>query len=318
MQKLLVAGAATAAGLWLLRRLRRRTPQTPDAALMERLDALVFDCDGVIYKHTSVVPGVPETLAKLRAAGKRLFFVTNAATASRQSLAKKLTKMGIEGVSPDDCITSAYAAAAYLKAHHGESVRRAYVVGVGGLLEELREHGIEPVGEGDMGGVEALLSSGGLEACLPIDAVVVGMQQENLCYHRLAKAGAFARDRKRVFVGTNPDANYPAGASELLPAGGSLVKLVSYAAEREPDVVVGKPSADLARLVAELHGLRPEATLMVGDRCNTDVAFGYSVGWSTLLVLTGCHTLDDVAKAPRGEVPTYVADSVATLKPLIP
>ena len=143
------------------------------------------------------------------------------------------------------------------------------------------------------------------------------MQPEALCYHRLAKAAGYARDHKRVFVGTNPDANWPAGASELLPAGGALVHYVSYASERAPDAVVGKPSADLARLVGEMHHLKPESTLMVGDRCNTDVAFGAAVGWSTLLVLSGCHTRADAAKAPAHERPMFICESVASLRELL-
>jgi hypothetical protein len=168
------------------------------------------------------------------------------------------------------------------------------------------------------------------------------MQTEGLCYARLAKAAAYARDRSRPFIGTNPDANWPAGCAppqwlraavvcftpyphppthkracpcqtqnghvllmppplpathckhantralprlpprrltELLPAGGCNVRYVSYAAEREPDAVVGKPSGDLARLVAAVYGLRPEATLMVGDRCvRTEVGMGWRKG----------------------------------------
>ena len=65
------------------------------------------------------------------------------------------------GVSADDCVTSAYAAAAYLATRH-PGVRSAYVVGGGGLLVELRAVGIKPVGEKDVGGLEALLRSGGL------------------------------------------------------------------------------------------------------------------------------------------------------------
>jgi hypothetical protein len=58
--------------------LRQSAPRPPpNRQLVEKIDALVFDCDGVIYRHLSAVPGVPETLAKLRAAGKRLLFVTN-------------------------------------------------------------------------------------------------------------------------------------------------------------------------------------------------------------------------------------------------
>ena len=205
-------------------------------------------------------------------------------------------------------------AAAYLATTHPH-VKRAYVVGAGGLLDELRLKGIEPVGEADVGGLEALIASGGLNDA--VDAVVVGMQTERLCYARLAKAAAYARDRQRPFVGTNPDQNFPGGLPILVPAGGCNVAYVAYAAEREPDVVVGKPSRDLAQLVASLYALSPDTTLMVGDRCNTDVAFGLSVGWSTLLVLSGCHSRADIARAPAAERPDYCADSVVDLASLL-
>ena len=81
---------------------------------------------------------------------------------------------------------------------------------------------------------------------------------------------------------------------------------------------MGKPSRDLALLVAKLYSLKPETTLMVGDRCNTDVAFGRSVGWHTLLVLTGCHTVDDARAAPSAsERPDFMVPSVADLAGLL-
>ena len=88
---------------------------------------------------------------------------------------------------------------------------------------------------------------------------------------------------------------------------------MSFAADREPDAIVGKPRLEFAPLVAQLHGLKPGTTLMVGDRCNTDIAFGNGIGWKTMLVLSGCHSRADIAKASSVEVPDYVADSVADL-----
>jgi phosphoglycolate/pyridoxal phosphate phosphatase family enzyme len=293
-----------------LRQLLHCPPPSPDTALLSQLQTVVFDCDGVLYYAGVAIPGMTEALTKLRAAGKRLLFVTNAAAASRKSLAAKLTKLGVPGVQPEDCITSASAAAAYLSAHCPE-VKRAYVLGGGGLIDELRDVGVESVGVDDSGGLEALIAAGGLTD--DVDAVVVGAKTEGLCYAMLAKASAYARDRRRPFIGTNPDTNFPAGLGELIPAGGCNVTYVAYAAERPPDVIVGKPSRDLAVLVAELYGLKPSETLMVGDRCNTDMAFGNSVGWHTMLVLSGCHGLPDVACAQASELPSYVAASVVEL-----
>jgi ribonucleotide monophosphatase NagD (HAD superfamily) len=49
------------------------------------------------------------------------------------------------------------------------------------------------------------------------------------------------------------------------------------------------------------------------DRCNTDIAFGHAAGWSTLLVLTGCHSLEYARTAPANERPDYVTQSAADL-----
>ena len=319
------AAAALALGLALrnrkhilhhLKRLLGVAPPPLDAALLSSIETCIFDCEGVVYRNKTAIEGVPEALAALRRAGKRLIFVTNAASQSRTSLAKKLGKLGIDdGVQPEDCVTSASAAAAYLARHHPQ-VKSAYVVGSDGLLDELRLVGIEPVGEKDTGGLEALLASGGLNDS--VDAVVVGMCVEGLCYARMAKAAAYVReDPTRPFVGTNPDCSWPGGVRTLIPAGGCNVHYVAYASERAPEAIVGKPSRDLAMLVAKLYSLTPETTLMVGDRCNTDVAFGRSVGWHTLLVLSGCHTAEDARAAPACERPDYMTASVADLAGLL-
>ena len=78
---MLIATAATAAAASIG---TAPAPRPPDAALVRSVEAVLFDCDGVIYANKRAVPGVPETLARLRGAGKRLFFVTNAAAASRE------------------------------------------------------------------------------------------------------------------------------------------------------------------------------------------------------------------------------------------
>ena len=54
------------------------------ASLIDSVDVFIFDCDGVIWKGDSLIEGVPAILDKLRAAGKKIFFVTNNSTKSRK------------------------------------------------------------------------------------------------------------------------------------------------------------------------------------------------------------------------------------------
>ena len=62
--------------------------------MLDSVDVFIFDCDGVIWKGDSLIPGVPEVLEKLRAAGKKIFFVTNNSTKSRKGYKAKFDSLG--------------------------------------------------------------------------------------------------------------------------------------------------------------------------------------------------------------------------------
>ena len=83
------------------------------ADLLEATDNFVFDCDGVLYTPEGAVPGAAEALASLRAAGKRVFFVTNAASKTRTELQASLKHKGIDADVGEICC-AAYLAACYL------------------------------------------------------------------------------------------------------------------------------------------------------------------------------------------------------------
>jgi len=46
----------------------------PLPQLIDDVDVFIFDCDGVIWRGDSLIDGIPETLEKLRAAGKKNVF----------------------------------------------------------------------------------------------------------------------------------------------------------------------------------------------------------------------------------------------------
>ena len=73
-----------------------------DAAdLLNKTDCFIFDCDGVIWKGDFLVNDqVPGVLEKLRAMGKKIFFVTNNSTKSRKGYLKKFTGLGLN-VNPE-------------------------------------------------------------------------------------------------------------------------------------------------------------------------------------------------------------------------
>ena len=61
-----------------------------------------------------MIDGVPAILDKLRAAGKKCFFVTNNSTKSRKGYKSKFDSLGLD-VAPEEIFSSSFAAAAYLE-----------------------------------------------------------------------------------------------------------------------------------------------------------------------------------------------------------
>ena len=82
-------------------------------------------------------------------------------------------------------------------------------------------------------------------------------------------------------------------------------------------VVVGKPNPLLIRQLMDQNGLAASATLMVGDRLDTDIIFGNAGGVSSALVLTGVSEIGDaVGLVPGGDsTPTYLLEKLGDLLP---
>ncbi|CAE7363639.1 PGLP2 [Symbiodinium sp. KB8] len=137
-------------------------------------------------------------------------------------------------------------------------------------------------------------------------------------YYKLAKAANYLRQNPgALFVATNPDPRALMAPGTFFPAAGSMWSAIAVAAGRQPDIVCGKPSETLARYLLSSKGLSPDTTCMVGDRTDTDIAFGRSVGMQTLFVASGSMTEQEVMQANSTDQPHYVADSIAILGQLL-
>lgn len=64
-------------------------------ALLDRYDNFLFDCDGVLWRGSELLPDADKALDLLRSLGKRVFFVTNNSSKSRAQYLDKFKKLGI-------------------------------------------------------------------------------------------------------------------------------------------------------------------------------------------------------------------------------
>lgn len=260
--------------------------------LANRFDTFVFDLDGVVYRGKHPLPHAIEVLNLLQDSGRRVFFLTNNSGATRQQYAEKLQSMGVEA-QPEQFITSAWATALYLQRALDRGAR-LFVVGEPGLKQELCAAGFEVVES--------------VEPEIPA-AVVVGIDRA-FSYERLAQAQYAILNGAR-FIATNADATYPA-EDRLLPGAGAMVAAIATATGHKPRII-GKPNPQILQPYIERGQIRPEQTLLVGDRLDTDIALANLLHIPCALVLTGVSTREDVACAPLEQLPQWVLNNLADL-----
>ncbi|MDR7595726.1 MAG: HAD-IIA family hydrolase [Armatimonadota bacterium] len=248
------------------------------------------DLDGTVYLGDSLLPGADRAIAALRGVGARVVFLSNNPLYTRDDYAAKLTRLGIP-TQPEDVINSSMVLVQHLAATAPGS--RLFVIGEDSVKRELRAAGFSLVEDPDQ-----------------VDYVVACFDR-TFDYRKL-KIGFDALRRGARFIATNRDPYCPTPDGGL-PDAGAVVAAREAATGRALEEVVGKPSSIMARVLLEHLGTRPEDTLVVGDRLETDVALGRAMGSATAVVLTGATTREMVARCP--EPPEFVLDSLADVLP---
>jgi NagD protein len=254
-------------------------------AELQKPECWLCDMDGVLVHEGFPVPGADEFIRALVAAGRRFLVLTNNSIYTPRDLQARLARAGIE-VPPEAIWTSALATAQFLDAQRPQGT--AYVIGEAGLTT-------------------ALHSAGYVLTDTDPDYVVLG-ETRTYSFERITKAIRLVEAGAR-FIATNPD---PTGPSHegALPATGAVAALITKATGVDP-YFVGKPNPLMMRSALNTVKGHSESTAMVGDRMDTDVVSGLEAGLTTVLVLSGVTTKDQIDRFPYR--PTKVVNSVADL-----
>jgi HAD superfamily hydrolase (TIGR01458 family) len=248
--------------------------------------AILLDIDGVFHVSGEPIPGGGEATKRLRAAGHRLRFVTNATTLSRARLVEHLGALGVEAAE-DEVQTVPRVAASVLKG------KRVLALTMPSIVEEL--DGIELVGEN-------------------ADAVLIGGASEGPDSHRIFTYMNLARAFAELDAGAelyclHKNRWWQTRQGPLLD-GGAFVAGLEYAAQVEA-TVLGKPSPAYFGAACEAIDSDPELTWMVGDDIESDILGAQRFGMKTVLVRTGKFRPDAVEAS--GTMPDVILSSVAQL-----
>jgi 4-nitrophenyl phosphatase len=253
------------------------------------LRAVILDMDGVLWRGSHTLDGVPEAFRAMAGRDLKVAVATNNATVEASTVVRRLAEAGVE-FPLERVLTSADAAAGYL-ARHLPPLRRVFVIGEAPLARALR-----------MGGCEIVANAEDSP-----QAVVVGMDRA-LDWPKLT-AATLAIRAGAAFIGTNPDRTFPSERG-IGPGNGAVLAALQAATGIAP-TIVGKPEPHLFLEAARRLHAEADEVLVVGDRLETDIVGGQRAGMATALLLTGVTTRQ---QSETSEIrPTVVLDDLPAL-----
>ena len=277
----------------------------------KKIRAVFLDADGVLVHGNTPHPGAIELLDWVRSTGRQLYVLTNNSSVARSVYAARWRRKGFH-IQTCEIITSAYVTARYFARCLGNPPRaefrvrcpHIFVVGGPGIAAEFQALG-----------VRATLTRSVLDPRRP-NFVIAGIDRR-LNYAKIARAQRAIRDQGAMFIATNQDPTYPT-ENGFLPGAGVVVAAIATAAERQPDVVVGKPYPLTMEIALATAGCSASQALMVGDRLDTDIRMGKQARVFSVLVLTGATTSEQLGRQGNwASKPDRVLGDVSELRALL-
>jgi 4-nitrophenyl phosphatase len=218
---------------------------------------------------------------------------TNNATKVASQYTEKLANFGVS-MKPENIMTSAEVAAAYIREQHPQT-EDIYVVGESGLRIAVERQGFHII-------TPQQVKDGAYSS------VVVGGFTRDLTYGEIAMACHLIHNGAKYY-GTNGDVTFPTEMGPL-PGAGSILAMITTATGVQP-TITGKPKSIMFHQALKRMDSTVDETAMVGDRLNTDILGGQQAGLSTVLLLSGVTKHADLETSEIQ--PDYVYNDITEL-----
>jgi 4-nitrophenyl phosphatase len=247
--------------------------------------------DGVLWRDEQPIGDLKTVFKNIRNRGWEVMLATNNATRTVDQYVTKLKSFGVT-LSNNNIVNSGQVVAHYLKEQYPAG-GHVFVVGEDALISELGRKGFSHSAENPL-------------------AVVVALDR-HLTYNKLKEATLLIRGGL-PFIATNPDRTLPSPEG-LVPGTGSILAALEASSESKP-LIVGKPAPTMYEVAMDRIQVRPQDTLVVGDRLETDIAGAQGIGCHTALVLSGVST-EEAARHWEPQ-PDWIAKDLDSLIALLP
>lgn len=260
------------------------------------IEALIIDMDGVLWHGDRPLPGLTAFFQVLRERQIPFILATNNARLTPDQYVEKLAGMNI-GVNQKEILTSGMATALFLADKHNPENTRIFVIGENGIRQPLLEYGFT---------LADLYHRQDSHKTAPARAdIVVSGLDTRLTWDKLASAVYNIQAGAR-FVATNGDTTLPTEHG-FAPGNGAVLAALQAATGAVP-TIIGKPEAIMYQQAISLLGSKPEHTVALGDRLDTDILGAVRAGIRSLMVLTGVSGEDDLEKVDYQ--PTWIMPDI--------
>ncbi len=263
-----------------------------DASSLLDKKLYLFDMDGTIYLDEDLFEGVESLLKQIESRGGNYVFITNNSSRSVKDYVAKLHRLGLEFVTEDNFFTSAQASVILMKQKHANDL--IYLQGTKSFVEEFKKSGLKVTDEYNEEAKVVLVA---------FDPEFTGEKIYNTC-KILTKCDV-------SYYATNPDWVCPVEFG-FIPDCGSMCFSIEKATGKKPSFI-GKPEPEMIYAAMEKFSASKEETVVIGDRLYTDIASGNNAGVTTVCVLSGEVSYEEVRDAKGMEIPTFLLSHVKEL-----
>ncbi len=260
----------------------------------KKFEIFLLDIDGTLMTTDTPIDGAQQFTQALAQSGKTMCYLTNNSAFSNKEHKTRLETNGFF-TQNHFLISSLDQTILFLE---DRKIQKVFVVGTKSARNQIQESGIF-VSESDP---ECIIICNDIE----------------LTYDKLERASHLV-NRGIPYVVTHSDISRPTSEGPV-PDAGTFYELIKLTTRVLPIDIFGKPSVQLARTLIQSFdssGKRvdPSKVIMIGDRLETDIAFGQHNGFKTCLVLSGSTKESDFQNSDLR--PDYVIPNLKSISHML-
>lgn len=234
---------------------------------------------GVLWLNNRALKDSSLVLNRLQEMGKRVFFVTNNATKSRDNYVIMARERGFT-ITKEQIITPILSTVNYLKSLNFQ--KKVYTIGRT-VIEELKDYGIYCTSSEEkiIDTHYSNVTIDTLNLDPDVGAVLVNYEH-SFHYSHILRAANYLRDPDCLFLATCMDDRIPSGSDLVIPGISPVARAIEACSYRKV-TNLGKPNPAMCNALLNDGITKPERTLMIGDNAKTDILLGKTCGFKTLL-----------------------------------